>query len=113
MHIIIPMSGLGQRFIDSGYDVPKPLIEIDGKPIIEHVCDLFPDETKITFICNSKHLKETNMRMILLKIRPTSNIVEIPNHKNGPVYAVSLVEDLIEDDEEVIVNYCDFNCIVI
>ena len=28
MHIIIPMSGLGQRFVNAGYTVPKPLIEI-------------------------------------------------------------------------------------
>lgn len=108
MHIIIPMSGIGNRFIEAGYSVPKPLIVIDGKPIIEHVCDLFPDEEKFTFICNSKHLNETNMREILLDIRPNANIVEIPNHKKGPVYAVHLIENLIEDDEEVIVNYCDF-----
>ena len=108
MHIIIPMSGIGNRFIEAGYSEPKPLIVIDGKPIIEHVCDLFPGETKFTFICNSKHLAETNIRNILLGIKPDANIIEIPNHKKGPVYAVSLVEDLIEDDEEVIVNYCDF-----
>lgn len=108
MHIIIPMSGIGKRFIDAGYKEPKPLIKVDGKPIIEHVCDLFPDEDKFTFICNSKHLSETNMREILLGIKPNANIVEIPNHKKGPVYAVSLIKDLIEDDEEVIVNYCDF-----
>ena len=108
MHIIIPMSGTGKRFVDAGYESPKPLIVIDGKPIIEHVCDLFPGEDKFTFICNSKHLLETNMREILLEIKPNANIVEIPNHKLGPVYAVSLVESLIEDNEEVIVNYCDF-----
>lgn len=108
MHIIIPMSGIGKRFIEAGYSSPKPLIVIDGKPIIEHVCDLFPGETKFTFICNSKHLAETNIREVLLKIKPNANIVEIPNHKKGPVYAISLVEDLIEDEEEVIVNYCDF-----
>ncbi|WP_235890122.1 NTP transferase domain-containing protein [Flavobacterium gawalongense] len=108
MHIIIPMSGIGNRFIEAGYNDPKPLIVIDGKPIIEHVCDLFSGETKFTFICNSKHLAETNIREILLKIKPNANIVEIANHKKGPVYAVSLVEDLIEDEEEVIVNYCDF-----
>lgn len=103
------MSGIGKRFIDAGYKEPKPLIEVDGKPIIEHVCDLFPNEDKFTFICNSKHLQETNMVQILKKIKPNANIVEIPNHKKGPVYAVSLVEHLIEDDEEVIVNYCDFS----
>jgi len=108
MHIIIPMSGIGKRFINAGYKDPKPLIVVDGKPIIEHVCDLFPNEDKFTFICNSKHLAETNMREVLLSIKPTANIVEIPNHKKGPVYAVSLIENLIEDDEEVIVNYCDF-----
>jgi dTDP-glucose pyrophosphorylase len=108
MHIVVPMSGVGNRFVESGYKDPKPLIVIDGKPIIAHVCDLFPSETKFTFICNSKHLAETNMREVLLSIRPNANVVEIPNHKKGPVYAVHLVEDLIDDDEEVIVNYCDF-----
>ena len=95
MHIIIPMSGIGKRFIDAGYKEPKPLIVIDGKPIIEHVCDLFPNEYKFTFICNSKHLVETNMKQLLLGIKPNANVVEIPNHKLGPVYAVSLIEDLI------------------
>jgi NDP-sugar pyrophosphorylase family protein len=108
MHIVIPMSGIGKRFIDAGYEDPKPLIKIDGKTIIEHVCSLFPGEDKFTFICNSKHLKETNIRGVLLSIKPNANIVEIPNHKKGPVYAVSWMEDLIEDEEEVIVNYCDF-----
>jgi len=108
MHIVIPMSGIGKRFIDAGYTEPKPLIVIDNKPIIEHVCDLFPGESKFTFICNSKHLSKTNMRQVLLGIKPNSNIVEIPNHKKGPVYAVSLIEEYIEDEEEVIINYCDF-----
>jgi NDP-sugar pyrophosphorylase family protein len=108
MHIIIPMSGIGKRFIDAGYTTPKPLIEVDGMPIIEHVVNMFPGEMKFTFICNSKHLKETNMRAILERIKPTGEIVEIPNHKLGPVYAVAQISDRIDDEEEVMVNYCDF-----
>ena len=108
MHVVIPMSGMGNRFVIAGYLDPKPLIVVDNKPIIEHVCDLFPGESKFTFICNSKHLSETNLRQVLLGIKPNAKIVEIPNHKKGPVYAVSLIEEFIEDDEEVIVNYCDF-----
>ena len=108
MHIIIPMSGMGNRFIDAGYTVAKPLINVDGKPIIEHVCNLFPGEEKFTFICNAKHLAETNMKEVLNRLKPNANIVEIPNHKKGPVYAVSFVEDLINEEEEIIVNYCDF-----
>ena len=69
MHIIIPMSGIGKRFIDAGYKELKPLISIDDKPIIEHVINLFPGETKITFICNNQHLRETNMKEIIRRIR--------------------------------------------
>lgn len=110
MQIIIPMSGIGKRFIDAGYSVPKPLIEMNGKPIIEHVVNMFPGEENFIFICNSMHLAETNMREILNRIAPKGKIVEIPPHKLGPVYAVSQIENLINSDEEVIVNYCDFSC---
>jgi len=108
MHIVIPMAGVGQRFVDAGYKEPKPLIKINNKTIIEHACDIFPLETKFTFICNAKHLAETNMREELLKIKPNSNVLEIPNHTYGPVYTVLAISDLIDDDEEVIINYCDF-----
>ena len=63
MKIVIPMTGVGQRYIDKGYTTPKPLIEVDGKPIIEHVVSLFPGEDDFIFICNtnslSKHWKPT------------------------------------------------------
>lgn len=108
MHIIIPMSGMGNRFVEAGYITPKPLIEIDGKPIIEHVINLFPGEIKFTFICNSLHLKGTNMRTVLNKICPSGQIIEIKSHKKGPVYAVSQMLDYIDDEEEIIINYCDF-----
>ncbi len=108
MQIIIPMTGVGQRFIDAGYKTIKPLIEVDGKPIIEHVVNLFPDEDNFIFICNSKHLKETNLREVLKRIAPKGRIAEIPPHKKGPVYAVYQIKDLIDDKDEVIVNYCDF-----
>ncbi len=108
MKIVIPMTGKGQRFIDAGYKTIKPLIEVDSKPIIEHVVNLFPGESDFIFICNSQHLKETNLKDVLKRIAPNCKIVEIPPHKLGPVYAVYQIKDLIDDEEEVIVNYCDF-----
>lgn len=109
VQIVIPMSGLGQRFVDSGYNDPKPLIEVDGKPIIEHVVNLFPGEDDITFICNDKHLSETNMREVLTKIKPLGKIHEVPvDGRQGPVHAVSLIFDKIDDFKEVIVSYCDY-----
>jgi NDP-sugar pyrophosphorylase family protein len=106
------MSGFGERFRRAGYAVPKPLIEIDGKPIIAHVIDMFPGEHDFIFICNQDHLSEPAYRMeaILRELCPTGRIVGIPAHKLGPIHAVRQVEALIDPERPVVVNYCDFTC---
>lgn len=110
--IIIPMSGFGERFRRAGYRVPKPLIEVEGKPIIAHVVDMFPGETDFIFICNQDHLDKPDYRMqeILTEICPTGRVVGIAPHKLGPVHAVQQVAHLIDDTRPAIVNYCDFTC---
>jgi len=112
MKVIIPMSGIGKRFLEVGYKDPKPLIKVDGIPMIYHVIDLFPGETNFHFICNEKHLDETNMREILLKKVPSATITSVPNEgRKGPVHAVSYIFDSIQDFEEVIVSYCDYGTV--
>lgn len=108
MKIIIPMSGQGKRFKEAGYTVPKPLILVDGKPIIEYVVAMFPKETDIIFICNREHLETTSMRQTLLSTAPQAKIVPIDSHSLGPVHAVAQVFEHISDDEEVWVSYCDY-----
>jgi len=109
MHIIVPMSGIGKRFIDAGYNNPKPLITVENKPIIQHIVELFTGESKFTFICNDLHLKNTNMGKILREIVPNCTIFEVSvNNRKGPVDAVLQASELINDDEEVIVSYCDY-----
>lgn len=112
MQIIIPMSGFGERFRRAGYEVPKPLIEIEGKPLISHVIDMFPGEEEFIFICNQDHLDEPLycMEEVLKQYCPTGKIVGIPSHKLGPVHAVLQIEELIFDEKPTIVNYCDFTC---
>lgn len=112
MQIVIPMSGFGERFRRAGYAVPKPLIEIDGKPIIAHVIDMFPGETDFIFICNRDHLQEPayRMREILAHYCPTGRVVSIEPHKLGPIHAVTQVSDQFDMDAPIVVNYCDFTC---
>lgn len=112
MQIIIPMSGFGERFRRAGYKLPKPLIEIDGKPIIAHVIDMFPGETDFVFICNQDHLDHPDYQMeeTLRRYCATGKIVGIAPHKLGPIHAVQQVADLIKLDVPAVVNYCDFTC---
>jgi NDP-sugar pyrophosphorylase family protein len=112
MQIVIPMSGFGERFRRAGYSVPKPLIEVEGKPIIAHVLSMFPNETDIFFICNQEHLDNPAYRMaeIIQQYCPTGKIVGISPHKLGPVNAVMQVIHLLDMQRPVVVNYCDFTC---
>ena len=100
MQIVIPMSGFGERFRKVGYSVPKPLIDIDGKTIIQHVVEMFPGEKDITFICNEDHLNENKYRMaeILKEIAPECKVIPIKPHKLGPVHAVlQVIDDIYKD----------------
>lgn len=108
MQIIIPMAGSGKRFQDAGYKKIKPLIAIDGKPMIQHVISLFPKNSKFIFICNNEHLGTTNLKKVLEKIAPLGKIVGIPSHKLGPVESVLQIKDYIDDKEPTIISYCDY-----
>jgi len=113
MQVVIPMSGYGERFRRAGYAVPKPLIEVDGKPIIAHVVDLFPQVERLLLICNREHLDEPSFRLAerLRKVAPSAEIVAIAPHRLGPVHAVLQAAGRLDRDMPTIVNYCDFACI--
>ena len=44
MLIYVPMGGTGDRYLRYGYTEPKPLIPVDGKPMIERVLDCLPSD---------------------------------------------------------------------
>lgn len=108
MKIIVPMAGTGQRFVDAGYTDPKPLIEVNGKRTIEYICEMFDVvEDDFVFICNDNHMSSTNMREVLESLVPGCHIETIDGHKKGPVFTVMDASLLFDDEEEVIVTYCD------
>ncbi len=113
MQLIIPMSGIGQRFIKAGYKTPKPLIEVENKTIINHVYEMFPGIESVIFICNKNHLENSSIRMLqkIKKINQKAKIIEINPHKYGPIYAVLQAAKYLDLNSPTIVNYCDFNCI--
>src|SRR5689334_6124929 len=104
MQIIVPMSGQGSRFRKAGYRDLKPLIEVDGAPMIEHVIRMFPDEKDFLFICTKEALAQTRLRSVLRALMPTGQIAEIDTHKLGPVHAVLRASEYIRRDVPVVIN---------
>jgi NDP-sugar pyrophosphorylase family protein len=108
MQIVIPMAGRGDRFRRAGYQAIKPLIEVDGAPIIEHVLSMFPGESDFLFICARDHLETTPLRRVLQRLAPAGRIVAIEPHKLGPVHTLLAAAGEVRDDAPVTLNYCDF-----
>ena len=109
MQIVVPMAGAGARFLRAGYKTIKPLIEVEGAPIIEHVVRMFPGEEDFLFICSREHLEETPLRSVLERLVPGALIAGIEPHKLGPVHTALEARELIRDEGPVILNYCDFS----
>lgn len=76
MNVIIPIGGVGQRFKDEGYNMPKPLISVLGKPMIYRVINslkLDNNQDKI-YIVYHNHLKEFNFESLINFYFPDKNI---------------------------------------
>jgi len=75
MNIIIPIGGVGQRFKDEDYLMPKPLINVLGKPMIHRVIDTLDIDDKDTiYIVYNNHLKEFNFDDLIKFYFPKKNI---------------------------------------
>ena len=72
IQLVVPMSGIGKRFKDAGYNIPKPLIKVGSKEIINHVVNMFEKIERVIFICNEEHLndKNLNLRKLLKNLHP-------------------------------------------
>ena len=112
MRIVIPMSGFGQRFRRAGYSIPKPLIEVQGKPIISHVDWIVSRWERFYIQFNEEHLRneEYETEKTIRKYCPEGKIVAIPPHRLGPVHAVLRIKELLVGENPVVVNYRDFSC---
>lgn len=68
MNILVLMAGRGQRFVNEGYTTPKPLIEVNGKTILQWTTESCPyinhdgkgqsDYIKLHFAVLQEHLDE-------------------------------------------------------
>ncbi|MCA9010337.1 MAG: sugar transferase [Planctomycetaceae bacterium] len=57
--VVILCGGKGTRAYPYTRDIPKALLEVDGRPIVERVMDVFADQGHNDFVLSLGHLKET------------------------------------------------------
>ena len=58
MKILIPMAGEGSRFKKEGYTFPKPLIDVNGKPMIQCVIENLDFDAHYIFLVRKEHIEK-------------------------------------------------------
>ena len=99
LNVVIPMAGAGSRFAKAGYTFPKPLIEVDGKPMIQLVVENLNIDANFIFIVQNSHREQYNLDTTLRLIAPGCNIIGIDGVTEGAACTVLLAKKFINNDE--------------
>lgn len=107
MRLILPMAGAGDRFFNDGYTLPKPLIDVGGKPmfmrVIENLGDTWDD---ITCIVNSDHVRDYNIGERIMAYDSNINIVVTDGLTEGAACTVMLAINK-ESETPLMIANCD------
>jgi len=109
VNIVIPMAGLGSRFKDAGYTFPKPLIDVNGKPMIQVVVENINIEGNYIFIVQKEHYNKYQLKYLLELITSYNNceIIVIDGLTDGAAQTVLKAKEFINNDEELIIANSD------
>jgi len=109
MNIVIPAAGRGERFTASGFKVPKPIIDVNGIPMIQAAVESLGLEGKYIFIVYDYEKEEFNHKIkeALAECHVDPTVIKINYITQGPASSALLAKELINNDEPLIITNCD------
>ena len=109
MKILIPMAGEGSRFAKEGYTFPKPLIDVNGKPMIQTVVENLDFNAEYIFLVRGEHLeKYEGLGDTLQRItNGKCTIVVVDELTEGAACTALLAKEYIDNDEDLLIANSD------
>jgi len=107
MNVLIPMAGAGSRFQQAGYTFPKPLIDVQGKPMIQVVVDNLNIEATYIYVVQKEHRAKYNLDTLLNLITPNCKIVEVDGITEGAACTTLLAKEFIDNDQPLVMANSD------
>ncbi|MCT7592489.1 glycosyltransferase family 2 protein [Aliarcobacter butzleri] len=111
INILIPLAGKNQFFPEAEYPFPKPLIEFNGKTMIEHIIDNFSSiqkEKQFIFIVNSEDCKKYHLDNVLnILTNHTCKIIKLENETKGAACSAMMAVEYINNEIPLIISNAD------
>ena len=99
LNVLIPMAGAGSRFQSAGYTFPKPLIDVEGKPMIQVVVENLNIDANYIYVVQKEHREKYNLDTLLNLITPGCKVVEVDTLTEGAACTALLAKEFIDTDE--------------
>lgn len=106
-NILIPMAGEGSRFKSVGYTFPKPLIEVNEKPMIQVVVDNLGFDANFIYVVRKEHYEKYNLKSFLNLITPNCKIVQVDSLTEGACSTTLLAKEYINNENPLIIANSD------
>lgn len=107
MNVLIPMAGAGSRFEQAGYSFPKPLIDVNGKPMIQVVVENLNIDARHIFIVQKSHYEKYHLKNLLTAIAPNCEIVQVDGVTEGAACTTLLAKEFIDNGEPLVIANSD------
>lgn len=107
MNVLIPMAGEGSRFVNAGFTFPKPLIEVNGKPMIQLVIENLNIDANFIFLVRKEHEDKFNISSMLKSIVPDCKVIMVDKLTDGAACTTLLAKDLIDNDDSLLIANSD------
>jgi HAD superfamily hydrolase (TIGR01509 family) len=98
LNVLIPMAGAGSRFEQAGYTFPKPLIEVNGKPMIQVVIENLNLDANYIYVVQKAHREKYNLDTLLNLLTPGCKVVETDGLTEGAACTALLAKKYIDND---------------
>jgi len=98
LNVLIPMAGAGTRFAQAGYTFPKPLIDVNGKPMIQVVVENIGLDANFIFVVQKEHRERFKLDNMLPLIAPNCKVVEVDGITEGAACTALLAKEFIDND---------------
>ena len=109
MKVVVPMAGSDELFRKHGFPFAKPVIEIDGRPMIEHSMECLRtiDGAEFVFVVRKEDDLRFYLREVLQLLDPGCTIIRADGDTAGAACTALLAVDHMMNDEELIIANAD------
>jgi HAD superfamily hydrolase (TIGR01509 family) len=109
-NILIPMAGAGSRFAEKGYENPKPMIEVKGKPMIQKVIYSLDMNGHFIYLAQEPVVEKYELQNYLRGICPFApevTVIGVDALTEGAASTSLLAKELINNENPLIICNSD------